>query len=209
MISLKPFTWPIAIWLLATRRYRAVAFGLVAGLALNAASWAALGFGQIRSYRSLVPAVNSVMDRRGYSVTALVMSLGGGREVAYLVMGLLAATTCGICVAAGRRGEHASAFTLSIAACLLATPVLWDHYFALLLVPLALYRPSLDLLWLLPLVLWICPGVQHPESWQMVLALLTSAAVFGRLVPHPTSLASPRLGLAGAVRREPVVAGSR
>ena len=41
-------------------------------------------------------------------------------------------------------------FTLTLAAALCASPIVWVHYFLLLLVPLALIRPRLSLLWFVP-----------------------------------------------------------
>jgi hypothetical protein len=46
-ISLKPFTWPLAVWLLATRRGRATAWMCVTGLIVNALAWSIIGFDQI------------------------------------------------------------------------------------------------------------------------------------------------------------------
>jgi hypothetical protein len=40
--------------------------------------------------------------------------------------------------------------TLCLAAALAASPIVWVHYFLLLLVPLALTRPTLSPLWLVP-----------------------------------------------------------
>ena len=42
-------------------------------------------------------------------------------------------------------------FTLAIAAALALTPVVWNHYLLLLIVPVALARPRLSGLWVLPL----------------------------------------------------------
>jgi hypothetical protein len=40
--------------------------------------------------------------------------------------------------------------TLALAAALAASPIVWIHYFVLLLVPLALARPRLSVLWIVP-----------------------------------------------------------
>jgi alpha-1,2-mannosyltransferase len=184
MISLKPFVWPLGLWLLATRRYRTAVYGLACGLALNVVSWAVIGFNQLHIYSQLVSAVNHVMDRRGYSIMSLVIQLGGDRGSAYL-LGLAAAAAVGVaCLVVGRRGDAKSALALSVAVCLLGTPVLWSHYFALLIVPLALFRPRLDRLWLMPIALWACPA-SGPATWQIVLALVTSVIVFGWLLQRP------------------------
>ena len=47
-----------------------------------------------------------------------------------------------------------AALTLCLAAALAASPIVWMHYFLLLLVPLALIRPRLSPLWLVPFAYW-------------------------------------------------------
>jgi hypothetical protein len=184
MISLKPFVWPLGLWLLATRRYRALAYAAACALALNVASWAVIGFNELHAYSALVSAVNHVMDQRGYSIMSLVMHVGGASGIAY-ALGLAVAGAIGAaCLIVGRRGDARSALALSVGVCLLGTPVLWTHYFALLIVPLALFRPRLDRLWLLPLVFWVCPAIE-PAPWQMVIALVISTIVLGCLLRHP------------------------
>jgi hypothetical protein len=187
MISLKPFVWPLALWLLATRRHRALGYAASFGLALNLAAWGIVGFGQIHAYTALTSAVNHVMDRRGYSIMSLVMQLGGSRGLAYALGIPVAAAVAVACVIAGRRRHARAALTLAVAECLLATPVLWTHYFALLLVPLALHRPRLDRAWLPMLLLYACPG-DGPRVWQIAVALLASTTVIAwlLLVPEPS-----------------------
>jgi hypothetical protein len=57
------------------------------------------------------------------------------------------------CVVTARRCGDRSAFALAIAASVLLTPIVWLHYFAILVVPLAIARPVFDTSWLLPVVL--------------------------------------------------------
>jgi hypothetical protein len=184
MISLKPFVWPLALWLLATRRYRALAYAAVCGAIINAISWTIVGWGQIHAYTALTSAVDHVMDRRGYGIFSLVMQLGGSRGLAY-ALGIAAAAAVAVaCFVVGRRGHTRAALTLAIALCLLATPVLWTHYFALMLIPLALCRPRLDRVWLVPLAMVACPA-GNPEVWQILVALVASTTVFVALLRSP------------------------
>src|SRR5439155_11876372 len=48
------------------------------------------------------------------------------------------------------RDRDVAVLTLALAAGLAASPIVWVHYFLLLLVPLVLTRPSLSPLWLVP-----------------------------------------------------------
>jgi hypothetical protein len=189
MISLKPSIWPLGLWLLATRRYRAVAYGAACGLALNVVSWAVIGFDRIHPYSQVVSAVNHVADRRGYSFTALVQHLGGGHTIAYVIAVAIGAAVAIACVLVGRRGDARSALAFCVALCLLGTPVLHAHYFALLIIPLALFRPRLDLLWLLPLILYACPA-NGAQPWQIAIAIATSTVVFGSTLRPPRTPAA-------------------
>ena len=55
---------------------------------------------------------------------------------------------------AGRRGRDRDAFALAILAMLVFTPLLEIHYFSVLLVVVALYRPRFGAAWLAPLLIW-------------------------------------------------------
>jgi hypothetical protein len=201
LISLKPFVWPVAVFLLATRRYRALAYGMAAGLLINLFAWGIVGFNQIGAYESLTRAVTNFQYRAGYTITALALRLGAGNGVAYAIGIALAILAMAACLYAGRRGDERAALTLGVAACLLATPVLWVHYFALLLVPLALGRPRLSPIWFAPLILWLCPVKSAP--WQIALAFGVNALIVftmlsparsskpGSEVPSPATSASP------------------
>jgi hypothetical protein len=196
MISLKPFVWPIALWLLATRRYRALGYAVATGLVLNAISWAVVGVNQFHAYASLTSAVNNAMDRRGYGIFSLVMQLGGGRGLAYALGIGVAVVVASACFVAGRRGDTRTAFILCIADCLLATPVIWSHYFALMIVPLAVCRRRLDRLWLAPLAMIVCPPT-NPALWQIGVALTVGTIVFvGLLRSHAPRASAEQAGLA-------------
>jgi hypothetical protein len=188
LISLKPFVWPLLVWFVATRRYAALAYAAVGGLVINLIAWSVIGFDQVGPFVSLTRAVTDFQYRTGYTIIALGLHLGLGHSWAYLLGIAAAAAAILACFYLGRRGDDRRAVTLGIAACLLATPVLWVHYFALLIVPLALARPRLSGLWFLPLVLWVCPVKSAP--WQIVLALAVNTALIIGLL-RPTS---PRTG---------------
>ena len=54
-------------------------------------------------------------------------------------------------------------------------PVAWLHYYDLLLVPLALWRPRFWV-WLIPLLLVLAPGQGNGALWQTGGTLLVAAA---------------------------------
>jgi hypothetical protein len=59
--------------------------------------------------------------------------------------------------------------------------LVWSHYFVLLLVPLALARPTFAWVWLLPLGMWVCPpsytatGPEVGVAWMITAVCLTAA----------------------------------
>jgi hypothetical protein len=176
LVSVKLFIWPLAIWLLATRRYAALGYAVVCGVALNAAAWAVLGFDQIGRYVKLLSAVSAHEEGRSYSVLALALDAGATRTVAYALALALAAAVGAACFVLGRRARDVPALLLAVATALLATPIIWTHYFVLLIVPLALLRPRLDIVWALPIAIVLCP-TGRPLTWQLVFVLVTVATM--------------------------------
>src|SRR5262249_742851 len=56
------------------------------------------------------------------------------------------------------RGSDRLTLAAAVVIALIASPIVWLHYLALLLVPVALTRRSLDWVWLLPLLAFDLPG---------------------------------------------------
>jgi hypothetical protein len=104
--------------------------------------------------------------------------------VAWLGFGIIVVVAC---VVAGLRGQHRSAFVLAIAACLMTTPIIWLHYFALLLVALALTRPKLSSLWFVPLLLQF--PASTPGTAEIVAALVTLGVITAVALTEPKTLA--------------------
>jgi hypothetical protein len=174
----KPITWPLILWLLATRRFRGVAWGAAFGAVINLLAWSTLGWHQIARYLTLMQAFAHQGERIGFTFVALLMHLGMGAGTAYalgLAPGLLA---CGACVLAGLAGRERAAMVLCVAAVLFSTSVVWLHYFALLIVPLALTWPTLSPAWALPLLMWVCLPTDDPQTWQIAVSLVASCGVF-------------------------------
>jgi hypothetical protein len=176
LVSMKLFLWPLAIWLIGTRRYAALGWAALTGVMLNLAAWAVVGFDQIGPYLKVLGLVSDREESRAYTVLAYALHLGASRPVAYALQFALAAAAGVGCLLLARRGREPQALLLCIAMSMLATPVTWAHYFALLIVPLALLRPRLSLPWLIPLAMVFCPGV-NPDGWQLLLALAAVVAL--------------------------------
>jgi hypothetical protein len=172
----KLFLWPLLVWLLVTRRFRAFAVSLVT-LAATFALWASIDAEGMRRYPETVRLLNEVQRWKSYSVQSLFISLHVPASASELVAGAVAVAAIVALVLLRRRGDDVT-FSAAVVAALIATPILWNHYLVLLLVPIALARPRFSPLWLLPLVLWVTP---HPESvgvaWRIVFVLAVVALV--------------------------------
>ncbi len=206
LICVKIFPVLIAIWLLATRRFRALAWTIAVTILVNVISWWVVGFDQVSRYVHVLGAVRGPDEHRGYSLIGLALHLGASETAAYAIGFTAAAVT--IAAALRVRGEQRDRIVISacLAACLLASPLVESHYLALIVLPLALARPRLSPIWALPIVLLLTPA-DHPGDWAHVLALCVFGAVMvvsmTQRQPDGSAYATraaPRRGLATARR---------
>ena len=190
----KLFLWPLGLWLLVTGRRRAACIFALTAVGMIVAGWAAIGFAGFRSYPHLLHLLTDIEAHKSFSIVALV-GLSGAASTVLSV--LLAAALVAAVVAAGRSADgDRRAFAVAVLGTLVATPVVWMHYYALLFVPIALYRPRLSAVWAVPVVLWLVPSTySEGVTWRILLGLGSVAVV-----------ASCTTGLDGArlVSRAPV-----
>jgi Glycosyltransferase family 87 len=197
LIALKLFVWPLLVWLVLTRRYRAAAGSVVAGLLLVFVPWAAIGFAGLGGYPHLVSALTHVERNDGYTIAAL---LGG---LVPWSVGEVVGAGAGLAVLAassrlGVRDERKS-FALTIAAILLLSPIVDMHYFLFLAVVLALFRPRFGRAWMVPVVLWVGPQVGNGATWQTAVVLAAVAGVVLTSVGRSGRPGDRRLGPSSAV----------
>ena len=161
-LAAKFFLWPLVVWLAATRRIAAAALAVAIGLVLLLVTWAAIGFAGWLTTRSSCAAcrTRSATTRTRCMSLRLDIGLSNGLARAVWLAGGLALLSAMVVV--GRRGDERRAFVLALGASLALTPIVWLHYFALLLVVVALMRPRFGLVWLVPLAMVITPGSGHP-----------------------------------------------
>ena len=176
---LKLFLWPLGVWLVVTRRWRAAIVCAVAGLVLLLGGWAIIGFAGLRSYPNILHVLQQVEIPVSYSLVGLFGLSGGAATALTAALSLIGIVA--IWAAARGEGGDRRAFAVAIFVSLLATPLLWMHYLLLLFVPIAFYRPRLSGLWFLPLLLWLTPSSNsHGETWRIALALAVIAVVAAR-----------------------------
>ena len=128
-------------------------------------------------------------------------SLGDGSRLWLLLgLGLLAAV-----VVRGRRGDERSAFLLALAASIALTPIVWLHYFALLLVVVALAQPRLGFVWFVPLAMVITPGSGHPSPFETAATLAIAALTIALALRRPAEeVGLERAGRIGSFASRPL-----
>jgi hypothetical protein len=180
VVVTKILLWPLAIWLIATRRIRSAATTIGLGIAVTFGSWALIGFDGLADYPHRLGRVAGLEQDKSYSPFALLRALGlsgGSARLAVLVL-TGAALLLIVRVARGADGDRRS-FVVALILGLLAAPIVWLHYLVVLIVPLALYRPRFGIAWLVPLLYWFLPGQEsHGSVGNILVAMsLTAAAL--------------------------------
>ena len=147
------------------------------------ASWAVVGFRGFTEYPDLVRRLSDRMDERSYSVYALGVDVGLPASIAW---GLWLATAVAVltaCVVLARRGDEQRAFVLGLAAAIAFSPIVWLHYFALLLVAVAIAQPRLAPIWFIgiPLQVVVDTGVYNGSTFQTAAVLIAAATTLRSL----------------------------
>ena len=152
IVAAKIFPWPLGVWLLITRRYKALAMTVAIGLVLTFGAWAVIGFEGLAQYPQMLSDMTFLQQDRAVSIVGVLLIAGVPSAVATAAAIAVAA---GILFAAwrlagGPDGDR-RAFGLAVLAALSATPIVWEHYMVLLFVPIALASPRLSPAWFIPL----------------------------------------------------------
>lgn len=191
LVSVKIFLFPLIFWLAITRRWRACAWAIGTGLAVNAVAWLVLGLHQIPIYLQLLRNFQPGAERRGYSLIGLAIHLGLSQNVSY-ALGLVGAAGILVLAALSRPDRRdTTMLTACIVASLLASPLVESHYLTLLLVPLAILVPRLSALWSVPILLLITPA-DHPSNWQHALGLAVALLVPALALSRARGTSAPR-----------------
>jgi hypothetical protein len=200
IVVAKVFPWPLGIWLLVTKRYRALALAVAVGGVATFAAWAVIGFHGLAQYPQMLSDLSLIQERRAVSLVAVLLAIGVPVALATAAAFATTAALLGVAWRFARRpGGERQAFGLAVIAALTATPIVWEHYMVLLFVPIALISPRFSKLWLVPvctpLVIGISAGlfplgksvhgVEPGSVRAAVLWLALEAIVAFRLVRTP------------------------
>lgn len=177
-ISLKLFLWPLVVWLAATRRWAAAVIAAAVAATATLAAWAAIGFEGMTDYPELLRRLSDVVADRGYSLVALGVEVGLPQGAAQLLPWVVGLSLLVVVFAVARQGGDRSAFSLAIVAAIVLSPIVWAHYFALLVVPLAVAFPRLSWVWGLMWGFWLIPAQENEgDLWRILLAIVAVAGV--------------------------------
>jgi hypothetical protein len=168
--ALEVYMWPLAIWLIATRRFASAFTSAAIGVA---SVLIIVPFGDPINYFRLAERNAAAMGTHAYSLYVL-LGEGNGARAAWFAL----AAAVGLC--ALRTGDRSS-FTLALLATILFCPIVWNFFFAILIVPLAVARPRFGPLWLVPPVFWLMP-MGSAAPWQIALALTSALGLVGAIV---------------------------
>jgi hypothetical protein len=186
VIVIKVFLWPLVLWLLLTRRKTSAVLSVAFAVAASVVSWWAIGFAGFGAYPALLRTLSRVEYATSYSPAALAHSLGAGRTVAYSVAALASVGLVVALVHAARRDPDGPLpLTLALGLGLVTSPVVWLHYLAIWLAPLAIYRSRLSPPWLIPLLFWVIPAQQADgQTWRIAFAGALSIGLLVLSVPR-------------------------
>jgi hypothetical protein len=162
-IAAKLFVWPLLVWLLLTRRFAAAAWAAVLAGALLLGSWAVVGFEGFREYPDLLDAVQDVYATRSASVATVAARFGASVSLAVVISALVGLVLLLVAAWVVRRSDgDRRAFALILTATILASPIVWPNYAALLLVPIAVTWSRLAAPWFFGYLVWLA-GVALPK----------------------------------------------
>lgn len=219
LVAVKVFPWPLAVWLLITRRFKTLALSVAAGLALTFGAWAVIGFSGLLQYPRLLSDISFLQEGRAVSLVSVLLVGGVSPSVASAAAIALALAILVVAWRVSRGpGGDARALGLAVIAALAGTPIVWEHYMVLLFVPVALASPRLSKLWLLPLstpLLVVLSSAVIPVShrlaahppetlraavpWLLVEAAVAIALLRPRVNPHALGIKLFLAARAGAV----------
>ena len=174
----------VIAWALLSRRFRAVAVGVLVLLGLAGVATLLAGVSSWPDFWQLLRTVSDpVTTAHNFTPGAVAYQFGVSAEVATALQGLSTLGALVLFVAAIRFASDEASYLVTVVASQLVSPIVWDHYAMLLLLPVA-YLLARGWWWALaiPLVTaWplvgITPPVAYPAVlWATLVALLVAGA---------------------------------
>ena len=189
----------ILVWALLTRRFRAVLVGAVVLLALAAAATVLAGPAAWSDFFVLLRTVSDpIATERNVTPGAIAYQLGASTSVAAAIQLVNTVAVVAAFLGAIRWAGDEASYLVAVVASQLVSPILWDHYAMLLLLPVA-YLLSAGRWWALaiPLVTaWPLIGITPPIAYPIVFWLTVAVMLLiGRAARRSTAAATVISGL--------------
>lgn len=166
-------------WMLLTRRWRALLVGLVACGAAAVIATLVTGVATWTDYLALLGRVSQpVTTPKNMTPGAVAWRAGASLESATAIQWAAVTVTVAITLFAWLRRDAATGFVVGVVASQLVSPLLWDHYAMLLLLPVALLLERRQ--WwaiLIPLATWLPSDVVYPAVF--------AAGLLGPILTRP------------------------
>ena len=169
----------VLAWALLTRRWTAVIAGAVILVALAVLATLVAGVGAWSDFFQLIGRVSDpITTPHNFTPGAVAYQMGVARDVAALFQWVAMGLVVVIVVWAALRLEPVPSYLVVVIASQLLSPILWDHYAMLLLLPVA---------WLLDRGHW----------WAVAIPLATSVVLIGVVPPvvYPLSFVACLAGV--------------
>ena len=188
-VAVKPVFVPLLVWLLLTRRRLAAAVAAAGAVALIVLPWAAIGFDGLREYPRLLDRLEATYGPGTDTLPAALSWLVSGHTARQVVCLAAALTLVAVAARLRRRPDgDLCVFAAMVGASVVAAPIVWPHYLALLLVPLAVARPRVAAAWALPyalpVVLAIDGRVLRASCFILLALAMTAVPLLHRTAPR-------------------------
>jgi hypothetical protein len=206
-ISIRPMLGILIVWQLLRRRWLAVAWTLAAGVVLILVT---LPFVGIDGYFDYLAVLRNLADVTGVEhnvdLGSTALTFGADADIATVALITGYAIAIGAVLLSLRRDREVG-FMVTLGASLLLSPLLWDHYLAMLILPAAfLAQRGRPWALALPLLSWL-----PAEALPFVVVVATLLPFIARApapagsTPDATSDLGPNAGPRGATARHQTV----
>ena len=129
----------LLVWAAATSRRRAAVAGVAVAAVAAAVVTPFVGFGAWADYVELLRRVSTpVTTPHNFTLGAVAFQLGASEDVAGILQLAMFGVTLAVTAWAWLRTDAVSSYVTTVVATQLLSPLLWDHYAMLLLLPTAL-----------------------------------------------------------------------
>lgn len=199
VVIAKLFLWPLLIWLVLLRRFRAAAWAVCGLVILLLVPWSVIGFRGLSGYPGLLRAASDVYGPHSYSLVAAGVGLHLPLHVAQLLCPLAGGLVLVLAAVVSRKADaDARVFAIVILASIATSPIVWNYYLVLLVAPIAVLRPRFSVLWL---VLPLTYVIDRIPPGRNLLGARPADVVpyFAWDTLHSTAAVGPALGVAGVV----------